>query len=224
MFFFGPLAQFSGTTVIILLAMLLAAPTGYAASAADGGTSYEIPISELNRVEKKSSTKRVRGESRKKKQSEAAQTKPENTAKPAPPAENTPILHSPYSFVVAEKRTIISAVINSKADISEVTCLLPAAEGGKDTLIKMEKVDGTLYTYTATLPGLPQKSSSLRYTIMFTDSKGGETRSREFVTPVNQSPLVPSWQIENSPAQEVAGAADESDSKKSPQSAPKSAE
>lgn len=223
--YFRITGPFSGHSVIALLAMLLAVPVVYAAPAADSGTNYEIPISELNRVEKKTTSKRVRSEPRRKKKTEPAPQKTQETAKPVESPESMQILHSPFSFVVADKRTVISVVINSKADIKEVNCTLPAVEGGKDTLVKMEKVNGTLYTYTATLPGQPLKSSALRYTISFIDSKGVETRSRDFVTPVSPSPLVPSWQIENNPTEEVAGAVDESEPKKVlPQSTPKNAE
>lgn len=195
----------------IFMALLLVVPSVSAAPAANNGASYEIPISELNKVEKKTPVKHVKSEPKKKKKSETPQPKSQAAAKPAATPENTQILHSPYSFVVADKRTVISAVINSKSDIQEVNCTLPASEGGKGTEIKMEKVEGTRFTYTATLPGVPPKTSSLRYTISFVDTQGKDTRSREFVTPVSASPLIPSWQLENSDAAggEAAGKAGE---------------
>ncbi len=105
----------------------------------------------------------------------------------------------PYSFVVAGKRTVIQAVINSEADIQAVNCAIHGGAGGAKALIKMEKVGGTQFTYTTNLPGLAPENPFLLYTIIVVDSTGRETRSQEFVTPVTSSPVVPGWQLEDAP-------------------------
>lgn len=212
-------------SIIVIMAVQLVMPvrTVFAESANSGVTNYEIPISELKKVKKKTPSKRVASESKKKKKSEAkaegsqpaessALTKttpvvPDNTAKiesinktspttaePLPESVSTQIHHSPYSFVVADKSTVIFAVINSKTDIQEVNYILHSAA---QTKVKMVKVNGTRFTYTATLPRLPSDTPSLRYTIVAVDSLGMETRSKEFVTPLVSSPVVPSWQLES---------------------------
>lgn len=119
------------------------------------------------------------------------------TAESEPDPESTRIFHSPYSFVVAGKRTIIQVVIDSNAEIQEVSCTLRAHEGGGRNQVKMEKVEGTQFTYKAVLPGLSRGTSSLSYTVDVVDSNGKLTRSKKFVTPVKTVPFVPSWQLED---------------------------
>lgn len=116
-------------------------------------------------------------------------------ATPAPAPENTKISHEPYSFVVANKSTVIHAVIYREADeLKSVTCRIRVAKKGAPTTVKMKRLDDSRFTYTATLPGLPLEMSSLSYAIIVVDSSGKESISQEFVTPVKSSPLVPSWQ------------------------------
>lgn len=203
--------------VAVTLAVLLVMPV-YVVSAAPanpGGTDFEIPISELNKVKKKTPSKHATKEKEPKKKKSAAKTaksSPEKIvhAEPAGPdkgtaaaavepsanPEDTRIHHSPYSFVVVGKPTVIHTVINSKTDIQEVNCTFPKPEGGGQTTVKMTKVAGTKFTYTATLPALPAESSALRYSIVVVDSLSKETRSNEYVSPVSVSPVVPSWQNE----------------------------
>jgi hypothetical protein len=116
------------------------------------------------------------------------------TAAPQINAEAIQIFHTPYSFVVADKLTVIHAVIYRTSDIREVHCSLPALPDGTAGLVKMTPVDGTQFTYTATLPGLTSETASLRYTIVVVDAQGSEIRSKEFMTPVTTSPVVPGWQ------------------------------
>jgi hypothetical protein len=217
--------------IAVAMVMLFVIPVGAvsAVPANKGGTDYDIPISELNRVKKKTPSKRVKNESIKKKKNGArpqessskitapaepagqAKTPPvefniaahggtvhqKNLVASEPLPENIQIHHAPYSFVVTGKRTVIYAVINSKIDIKEVNCSFHMAEDVVQPLIKMVKVNGTLFTYTAVLPGLTPESPSLRYTIVAVDTLGKETCSQEFVTPVTSSLVVPSWQLEN---------------------------
>ncbi len=104
--------------------------------------------------------------------------------------------HDPYSYVVAGKSTVIHAVIfRNEADLQTVTCKINAAENKAPSLIKMTKVNGTRFTYTAILPGVAPNASSLRYTIVVEDSSGKGTISQEFVSPVTSSPLAPNWQF-----------------------------
>lgn len=123
-------------------------------------------------------------------------------------SEDIRIYHTPYSFVVTGKRTVIHAVVNSKSDIQEVSCSLITTEGGAQTLVKMVKVDGTRFTYMAALPELSPGSPSLRYTIVAVVTPGKETRSQEYVSPVVSSPVVPSWQLESDAADLVKPAAE----------------
>lgn len=114
----------------------------------------------------------------------------------APIKENVSISHIANSFVVADKSTVIHAVIYTKAvDPREVNCKVRVTEAGPPSLVKMVKVDGTRFTYAANLPGVAPAVSSLRYTIVVTDSLDKESSSPEFVTPVKVTPVVPSWQF-----------------------------
>lgn len=201
-------------TVALTLLFVMPFSVASAAPVVKSETDFDIPISELNKVKKKSPSKRVTSDSKKRKKSvvKSGESTAE-TAKPVDPAglaniqptvdkplsdsEKIQIHHSPYSFVVAGKRSVIYAVISSKADTKEIICSIRAAEGAAPTLVKMEKVRDTQFTYTATLPGLSSETGSLRYTIIAVDSLGKETRSNEFVTPMTSSPVVPGWQIED---------------------------
>lgn len=117
---------------------------------------------------------------------------------PEPETNGAKILHSPYDFVTAGKRTIISAVIDSPADIQEVNCSVRTGNSAERVQVTMVKAPGTRFTYTATLPGLPPKTPELTYTIYVIDTQGRVTRSREFVTLVKSLPFLPGWQIEDS--------------------------
>lgn len=110
--------------------------------------------------------------------------------------EDVLIHHTPYSFVVPGKRTTVNVVINSKTEIQEVTFTLHSANGAAQTQGKMEKVSGTQFTYSASLPGLPAVSASLRYSFGVVDSVGKVSNSQVFMTPVSSSSVVPSWQFE----------------------------
>lgn len=212
--------------IAISMAGLLSMQFG-AALATASGSDFDIPISELNKVKKKPAKREVAETRKKKKKvakqeessiKTAVQGEPAtqiNSSQPetnvevkseqkAPDAgkalsntENIQINHSPYSFVVAGKRTVLHAVINSRTDIREVNCIMGMSESGAPSQVKMTKVNGTRFTYTVTLPALSPDSPSLRYTIIAVDVLGNEIRSEEFVTPLTSSPVVPGWQLEN---------------------------
>ena len=227
------LSSFFRITVVTMAVLYnMQVSVALAAQTAAGGTDFEIPISELNKVKKKSPAKHETKKTKKKKKktdsklqesslktaypnepaglakippvelvkdtkSEPVPQKSPDGDKPLPNPEETRIYHSPYSFVVAGKHTVINAVINSKADIKEINCSLRMAGGEAQTPVKMVKVEGTRFTYRATLPAMAPESTSLGYTIVVIDSSGKETRSQEFVTPVASSPVVPAWQLES---------------------------
>ncbi len=117
-------------------------------------------------------------------------------AKNAPTAETIRIDHEPYSFIVSGKSTVIHAVVYLKeTDLRTVSCRVRSVETGELTEIKMDKVNGTRFTYEAILPKVPSHVPSLHYRINVTETQGKETASKEFVTPVSTSPVVPDWQF-----------------------------
>lgn len=221
------LSHRGGFTALLAMLLVMPLGTASAASSNPGGADFDIPISELKKVKKKAPAKRATSDGKKKKKSAAKPQEPSSAsasaaaAEPAGQAVTSPVVsssspqlspasaepvsgseevrihHTPYSFVVAGKRTEIHAVISSKDDIREVNCNVGAAEGGANNPVKMEKVSGTRFTYRANLPPLPSGTENLSYTIDAVDSQGRNIRSRMFVTPVTASPVVPSWQLEN---------------------------
>lgn len=117
----------------------------------------------------------------------------------APTADGISIVHDPYSYVVAGKCTVIKTVIISAPEgLRAVYCRFRTAETGGFARVPMTKEQGTNYTYTATLPPLSREVDSLRYMLVAADTKGRETLSREFVTPVRATSVVPGWQQEPS--------------------------
>ena len=157
---YGMLQSYLKVIIAVSVAELSVMPMSIvsAAPATPGGTDFEIPISELNKVKKKSPSKRVAKEKEPKKKNSAAKTVKSTSAtaaqvKPGSPdksaasveplskTEVTRIHHSPYSFVVAGKRSVIQAVVSSKADIQRVNCILQAAEGGAvKIIVKVENL------------------------------------------------------------------------------------
>ncbi len=114
----------------------------------------------------------------------------------AGPAQPFRTFNVPYSFVVTGKSTVIKAVIYREADdLRAVNCMLRLPESAAPTVVKMAKVDGSRFTYSAILPEVPVGASSIRYTIVAVDSSDTQAVSQEFLTPVRFSPLVPGWQF-----------------------------
>lgn len=126
----------------------------------------------------------------------AAVVTPPPAPAPAPPEKSEPgrISHIPYSFVVAERHTLIQAVVSSTHDIKEVYCVVQTAVEGKPAIVLMTKVADTRYTYEGKLPGQPANGTLLRYTIVARDSQDREMRSKEFTTPLSRSAIIPGWQ------------------------------
>ncbi|MDD2897696.1 MAG: hypothetical protein PHI31_03170 [Desulfuromonadaceae bacterium] len=130
--------------------------------------------------------------------SAAATVASPTASEPPSKSENILIYHTPYSFVVPGKGTIIHAVISNRTDIQQIYCLVPATDGKTQIQVKMEKEAGTQFTYSTVIPGYSADKSQLRYTIVVVDVLGTVTRSQEYVTPVTVSPVVPGWQLEGS--------------------------
>lgn len=104
------------------------------------------------------------------------------------------ISHTPFSFVVAGKQTIIQAVISGINDIKDAYCVVRTAAKRKPIIVPMTKITGTLYTYQAELPATNPASKFIYYSIITLDSLGKKTNSDEFMMPVTSSPVVPKWQ------------------------------
>jgi hypothetical protein len=126
----------------------------------------------------------------------AVKTVSEVAKAPTLPMGNVKIHHTPFSFVIPAKRTVINAVISSNNEVKEVNCIFRTFEDSFQTL-KMEKVSGSFFTYSATLPVAPAVGYSLRYSIIAVDNFGNVFNSNEYSTPVESYPITPSWQIED---------------------------
>ena len=117
-------------------------------------------------------------------------------AKTVPMTEPVRIDHDPYSFIIPGKSTVVHAVVYMKeTDLKSVSCRIRSVETGELTEIKMEKVNGTRFTYEAILPKMPPNVPSLHYRITTMDIQGKESASTEFMIPVSASPVVPDWQF-----------------------------
>jgi hypothetical protein len=217
--------------VLLIMVFLLVQPVPGAQAAAAGGNDYEIPLSDLKKVEKKKAKKSgVRGHKEKKKESaapvvlpevspvvsEAAEVSghsaplPQETVKvPVPPktiqqdvpTESVRTVHEPNSYVVTGKRTVILAFVSDSGQIQSVRCQFRTAEGEGYGIVPMTREEGRLYTYTALLPALAQGEQALRYRFNVVDAAGKEAYSREYVVPVRPTSVVPGWQQE--PSREI---------------------
>lgn len=212
-----------GIVGLALAASLVQAPSAYPSGQAV--TDYEISLHELGKAKKGHPAKRKPTDRRKSKnnaaiqqkaspaainpQGESSRTNPPSSksnmvAAPAVDAhsalaEKPRISHDPYSYLVAGKQTVILAVISSATDIKSVYCKFRGEEKGADAIAPMTRVDGTQYTYRAILPGLSPNARNLHYRLVVVDTLGSETQSREFSTAVKSTPVIPGWQLEDSP-------------------------
>ncbi|QEM67108.1 hypothetical protein FO488_02315 [Geobacter sp. FeAm09] len=200
--------------LMMAAAMLVQPVSGLPATSA-AGSDYEIPLSELKKVEKKKAKK---AETRKRAERKRVRAAAQETTRaasepagapaaqpvPAPPAprsveaapetpDSVHISHEPYSYVVPGKRTIVKAVV-SLDGVQAVRCRFRAGEKGGDALVSMTRAPGSQFTYGATLPPLESGAMALRYRFIVVDATGHEIHSREFVTPVKITPVVPGWQ------------------------------
>lgn len=189
-----------------------------AKTAGSGEADFEIPLRQLSREKQETPVKPAANRVKVKKRSVAKAQKPKAAPGAAQPVEqaqapvgsseaqqsalqpeaNQPfrIFNVPYSFVVTGRSTVIKAVIyRESADLQAVNCTIRAAETGALSQVKMAKVDGSRFTYAATLPAMVTDTFALRYSIHAIDSSGTESVSPEFASPVSASPLVPGWQF-----------------------------
>lgn len=218
----------AGFALISLITLLLLLPfSGAAASSPAGDAGFDIPLSDLRKVEKKTRKPARKGRREKAKavakgqeasapkEAEAAAVPkvregqppamPEQQPKTVAPAagaspgeESARIIHDPNSYVVIGKRTVVKAVISSLEALQSARCQFRSAENDGYAFVPMTKEDGSRYTYSATLPQLVEGASTLRYRFVAVDTRGRVTRSREFVVPVVQSSVMPGWQREPS--------------------------
>jgi hypothetical protein len=194
--------------------MLVTAVPVQSVSAA-GENDYEIPLSELKKVEKKKPKKTVtRKHKERKKADTASQEAPREASgvvaapgQPAPFApetaqrgaevmetpDNAHISHEPYSYVVPGKRTVIKAVISREA-VQSVRCRFRSLDKGGYASVAMAMAPGSLFTYVATLPALDPGTAALRYRFIVVDASGNQTYSQEFIIPVKPTSIMPGWQ------------------------------
>lgn len=109
----------------------------------------------------------------------------------------TRITHTPYSFLVPGKRTIIQAVISSSSNVSNVYCYFRSAGSNTGAAVSMLKVAGTRFTYSATIPALSTESSGLSYKIYAIDSNGATSQSKEYSMQASSASVSPGWQTDN---------------------------
>jgi len=215
---------------LIAIFLLVTAMPVQSVSAATGN-DYEIPLSELKKVEKKKAEKKKpkKAETRKRKEKKKADTTSQETPREVPGAASAPaqpaplvpepaqrgaevmetpdsahISHEPFSYVVPGKLTIIKAII-SRETVQSVRCRFRSLDKGGYASVAMAKVPGSQFTYVATLPALKAGAAALRYRFIVIDASGIQTYSQEFVIPVKPTSVMPGWQQD--PAKEPVRAA-----------------
>lgn len=127
--------------------------------------------------------------------------------RPAPQKDNnqdkpeaslaTRISHTPYSFLVPGKRTTIQAVISSNSPVSNVYCYFKSTGSSSGAAVSMNKVAGTRFTYTTTIPALNTESAGLSYKIYAVDSNGVTSQSKEYTIQASSTAVSPGWQTDN---------------------------
>jgi hypothetical protein len=210
--------------LIAIVLLVLAMPVQ--SVCATGENDYEIPLSELKKVEKKKPKKSETRKRKEKKKADATsqETPPEVSGGavapglPVPAAQESAqrgaevvetldsshISHEPYSYVVPGKRTVIKAVISREA-VQSVRCRFRSLDRGGYASVAMAKALGSQFTYAATLPALEPGAAALRYRFIVVDALGNQTYSQEFVIPVKPTSVMPGWQQD--PAKEPVRAA-----------------
>lgn len=203
--------------VIPLLAMAMlvqsvfSVPVAYSAAE---GNDYEIPLTDLKKVEKKKPKKAARKHTAKKKTGVASQGASHEATgtvdAPGQPAlslpkteksgtgametpDNVHIIHEPYSYVLPGKRTILKAVISREA-VQAVRCRFRSLEKGGYASVTMSREAGSQFTYVATLPALESGAAEFRYRFIVVDASGNKTYSQEFDIPVQPTSIMPGWQ------------------------------
>lgn len=210
---------------LIAIVLLVTAVPVQSVSAA-GENDYEIPLSELKKVEKKKPKKaEIRKHKEKKKADTASRETPREfsgaSAAPGQPAPFAPataqhgaqimetpdsdhISHEPYSYVVPGKRTVIKVIVSREA-VQSVMCRFRSLGKGGYAYVAMAKAPGSRFIYVATLPALEPGAAALSYRFNVVDASGIQTFSQEFVIPVKPTSVMPGWQQD--PAKEPVRAA-----------------
>ncbi|MGD0586830.1 MAG: hypothetical protein ABSA86_13845 [Oryzomonas sp.] len=199
--------------LIAIVLLVTAVPVQSVSAAVEN--DYEIPLSELKKVEKK---KPKKTETSKRKERKKADTTSQETtrevsggaAAPSQPVplgpeaaqrgaevmetpDNAHISHEPYSYVVPGKRTVIKAVISREA-VQPIRCRFRSLDKGGYASVAMVRLPGSQFTYVATLPALEPGTAVLRYRFIVVDASGNQTYSQEFVIPVKPTSVMPGWQ------------------------------
>lgn len=191
-----------------LVAVFVLFVCGLGLAAPVAAAEFEIPLQDLKSVQKKPATKKSEGRKRKAKKESAAGegTAPAGVpaAGKAPATEATQpasadppdnsIAHSPYSFIVAGKRTRLSAVINSSEPIQAVRCQYRSNPAASFEDAPMALAEKSQFTYTVQLPALAGDATALQYRFVVTDQAGRVTRSPEYSIPLRATAVVPGWQ------------------------------
>lgn len=112
-------------------------------------------------------------------------------------ATNILISHTPYSYLMAGRRTVIQAVISSNTQIAKVYCYFHATGISTGAAVYMTNVSGTRFTYTCTVPALSPDSRGLSYRIFVIDSSGTATQSPSYEIPRASASVFPGWQPDN---------------------------
>jgi hypothetical protein len=196
----------------MLVQSVFSVPTAYSAA---GGNDYEIPLTDLKKVEKKKPKKTgTRKHTAKKKADITSQGGPHEMAgatdAPGQPASSSSktekhgtevmeapdsahISHEAYSYVIPGKRTILKVVVSREA-VQSVRCRFRSKERGGYASVTMAKAPESQFTYVATLPALEPGAAGLRYSFIVADAAGNETYSQEFYIPAKSTSIMPGWQ------------------------------
>lgn len=194
----------------LIAVFLLAATVPVQSVSAAGGSDYEIPLSELKKVEKKKQKKAETRKRKKRKEADSASREtshkvptstplepetPQHAAEVMETPDSAHISHEPYSYVVADRRTVIKAIISMEA-VQSVRCRFRSLDKGGYASVAMPREPGSQFTYVATLPPLKPGAPALRYRFIVVGASGVQTYSQEFSMPVKQTSLMPGWQQE----------------------------
>ena len=109
-------------------------------------------------------------------------------------AATTRFTHAPYSYAVPGNRITITGTINDPAGIKIARCYFKASGEADYVFVPMQKQEGTLTIYSATMPALSNNTKSIQYLLLAVNNSGQVAKTAEFVIPVTESLVVPGWQ------------------------------
>lgn len=111
--------------------------------------------------------------------------------------DNSSINHSPNSYIIADRRIRVQAVIFADEPVVRVYCYFKAIGSNYGAAVQMSKVDGTRFTYSSVIPALSAKVKGLRYRIYQVDHNGVTIQSPDYEMPMATSNVRPGWQLEH---------------------------